>query len=251
MPPSSRNGSSLKTLNGNLPRLDNLQEEDLAELVESLVQNKERRREIWNAEMKQMNEVPEKGKGSDEEDDNNSKDGDDDPKANKDHMLPLTGLKTILASSISPKQSSSQQNSSRSQSGTSTPSRSTTQQSGGSRTPMEDLVSVQMIYQAAFCFWLFSFDNEIAAELNNKFDIISILADVARNAVKEKVVRVIVATLRNLAEKAPNANISAMLGCKCLPLMESLSGRKWSDEEITQDIDAVKELLSEKLKGMR
>jgi V-type H+-transporting ATPase subunit H len=240
MPPY-RNGS-LNALNGKLPSLDNLNEEDVLELADSLVKSKERRREVWEEEMKRISKVPEKGKGSDNDDED-----DDDKDTANGPMLPLTGLKAILVSSVSPKQSSK----SRSQSGSSTPSQSATQQSGGSRTPMDDMVSIQMIYQAAFCFWLFSFDKEIAAELNNKFDIISVLADVARNAVKEKIVRVIVATFRNLAEKAPNANISAMLGCKCLPLMESLSGRKWSDEEITEDIDAVKELLSEKLKGMR
>lgn len=219
--------------------MGNVREKDLTVLLDSLVNSKERRKQVWEEEMQRMNTVPEKDKGEDHHDDKSK--GDD------DSMSPLSGFKAILASSVSPK--ASQQ--SRSQSGSSTPSRSA--HSGGSRTPMggEEMVSVQMIYQAAFGFWLYSFDDEIAAELNNKFDIISLLADVARNAVKEKVVRVIVATFRNLAEKAPNANISAMLGCKCLPLMESLSGRKWSDEEVTQDIDAVKELLSDKLKGMR
>ena len=42
-----------------------------------------------------------------------------------------------------------------------------------------------------------------------------------------------------------------MLGAKVLPLVESLSARKWSDEEIDEDLQLVKEVLSDKLKGMR
>jgi hypothetical protein len=227
----SRNGtsSSRNGKNGTLPSMDNLEEEHVSELLDSLVDSRERRGQVWKEEMRRMSEVPEEGE--------------EHPNSRTDEMSPLNGLKAILVASTAPKPSTSSQ--STNQSGSSTPS-----QSYGTRTPRED-ISIQMVYQAVFCFWLLSFDEEIAGELNAKFGIIPILADCARNAVKEKVVRVIVATLKNLAEKAPSANISAMLGSKCLPLMESLSGRKWSDEEITQDIDVVKELLSEKLKNMR
>jgi V-type H+-transporting ATPase subunit H len=238
----ARNGSlqGQYSKNGNLPTIDNLREEDLSSLVDLLVDSKDMRREIWKEEMKQMSKVPEEGK-------NETKD------LSTEGISPIQGLKSILVASTAPKtsasiSSSSSSSSHASASGSSTPGA----QSTSSRSkPYTEEVSVQMVYQAVFCFWLFSFDVEIAEQLNAKFAIIPLLADVARNAVKEKVVRMIVATLKNLAEKAPSATIPAMLGSKCLPLMESLSARKWSDEEITQDIDVVKELLSEKLKGMR
>lgn len=57
--------------------------------------------------------------------------------------------------------------------------------------------------------------------------------------------------LQNLIAKAPDANAPAMLGSKVLPLCASLLGRKWSDEEIDEDLTAVKEVLAERLKGMR
>ncbi|UZJ57220.1 hypothetical protein CBS101457_006540 [Exobasidium rhododendri] len=230
----ARNGSTLghHSKNGNLPTIDNLREEDLNQLVDSLVDSRQKRREIWDEEMALQSKVPEEeDKGKD---------------PSSEGLSPLQGLKSILFASTSPSSSSHSPSSQTNTSGTSTPTPST---SSGSRAP-KDEVSNQMIYQAVLCFWLFSFDEDIAGQLNAKLSIIQLLADVARNAVKEKVVRVIVATLRNLAEKAPSANISAMLGSKCLPLMESLSVRKWSDEEITQDIDIVKEILSEKLKIM-
>jgi len=56
---------------------------------------------------------------------------------------------------------------------------------------------------------------------------------------------------QNLLAKAPDANAPAMLGARCLPLVEALSTRKWTDEEISEDVAAVQEVLAEKLKGMR
>lgn len=70
-----------------------------------------------------------------------------------------------------------------------------------------------MTYQVAFCLWLLTFETDIAQEINKfvlrlklrrgvliselrKYDIIPILTDAAQSAVKEKVVRVIIATFR-------------------------------------------------------
>ena len=72
----------------------------------------------------------------------------------------------------------------------------------------------QMSYQVAFCIWLLSFEQNIAEQINKyilpfrdcksflviikfrQYDIIPTLVEVAQNAVKEKVIRVIVATFR-------------------------------------------------------
>ena len=71
-----------------------------------------------------------------------------------------------------------------------------------------------MSYQVAFCIWLLSFEQNIAEQINKyilsfhdcisflmiikyrQYDIIPTLVEVAQNAVKEKVIRVIVATFR-------------------------------------------------------
>lgn len=53
-----------------------------------------------------------------------------------------------------------------------------------------------MSYQVGFCFWLLTFEQGIAEQINKKFDIIPLLTNVAQSAVKEKVIRVIVATFR-------------------------------------------------------
>ncbi len=56
--------------------------------------------------------------------------------------------------------------------------------------------NAQMTYQAAYVFWLLSFDEQIAGELNEKCNIIPIFMDLSKSAIKEKVVRIVVATFR-------------------------------------------------------
>lgn len=224
------------------------------QLLEALLRSKRYRNLVWQDEIRKIGMTS--GKDTKKDDQEEEEEQGEDHVAASEYQSILAGLRAILYQSLVPKGSGQQ---SHSQSGTSTPNTQTTssqatrvpdhKSSSGSRTPTGN-VGVQMVYQAVFCLWLFSFDEDAAAEMNVKFGFIPILADVARSAVKEKVVRIVVATLRNLLENAPSPNTSALLGSKGLPLMESLASRKWSDEEITEDIDYVKEALSEKLKVM-
>ncbi|CAG8564357.1 11047_t:CDS:10, partial [Gigaspora rosea] len=71
--------------------------------------------------------------------------------------------------------------------------------------------TLQMQYQIIFCFWLLTFERDVA----------------------------------NLVEKAPEANLPAMLVAKLLNFCENLSVRKWSDSEIVEDIDFLKAQLQE------
>ncbi|KAF8938382.1 H(+)-transporting V1 sector ATPase subunit H [Haplosporangium gracile] len=103
----------------------------------------------------------------------------------------------------------------------------------------------QMQYQVIYCFWILTFNEEIAQELNRKYDVIPQLVDIARSAIKEKVIRVVIATLRNLVEKAPEANLAAMAAVKLLQFSENLSSRKWSDTEILEDVNFLKTQLQE------
>lgn len=84
----------------------------------------------------------------------------------------------------------------------------------------------------------------------SKYNVIPLLIDLARNAVKEKVVRVVVASFKNLVVKAPAANLPSMLVAKLLPFVQSLATRKWSDEEIKEDIDFMVEELKQSFEGL-
>ncbi|KAF9234781.1 ATPase V1 complex subunit H [Melanogaster broomeanus] len=94
----------------------------------------------------------------------------------------------------------------------------------------------QMNYQVIFCLWLLSFEQEVAAQINKKFDIIPLLISVAQAAAKEKVIR-------NLITKAPSENLPAMLVSQLLPFSKSLSTRKFSDEDILEDVQFVRDEL--------
>ncbi|KAF9098570.1 H(+)-transporting V1 sector ATPase subunit H [Mortierella sp. AD031] len=103
----------------------------------------------------------------------------------------------------------------------------------------------QMQYQVIYCFWILTFDTEIAQEFNRRYDVIPPLVEIAKSAIKEKVIRVIISTLRNLVEKAPEANLAAMAAVKLLTFTENLSTRKWSDGEILEDVNYLKAELEE------
>lgn len=54
----------------------------------------------------------------------------------------------------------------------------------------------QVTYEIVFAIWLLTFDRDIAANLNKKYDVIPTLIEVAKHAVKEKIIRVVVATFK-------------------------------------------------------
>ncbi|EDR11015.1 uncharacterized protein LACBIDRAFT_316108 [Laccaria bicolor S238N-H82] len=108
----------------------------------------------------------------------------------------------------------------------------------------------QMSYQVAFCLWLLSFEQNISEQINKQYDVIPKLIDVAQGAVKEKVIRVIVATFRNLVVKAPAANLPAMLVCQLLPFIKNLATRKWSDEDILEDVRFLKDELNTRFQSL-
>ncbi|KAG8926037.1 H(+)-transporting V1 sector ATPase subunit H [Tulasnella sp. 408] len=90
----------------------------------------------------------------------------------------------------------------------------------------------------------------VRVDTMQKFDIIPLLMIIAQSVVKEKVQRVIVATYRNLVAKAPSQNLPAMLVAKLLPYVKNLSTRKWSDEEIVEDIEFLKEELTKNFESL-
>lgn len=56
--------------------------------------------------------------------------------------------------------------------------------------------------------------------------------------------------MQNLVEKQPEANLAAMLVAKLLPFTENLSTRKWSDSDILEDIEFLKNELQENFQSL-
>ncbi|KAI8639812.1 ATPase V1 complex subunit H [Parasitella parasitica] len=111
-------------------------------------------------------------------------------------------------------------------------------------------IGPQKIYELTFAIWLLTFDKEIAKNLDKKCQIIPTLVELAKSALKEKIIRVIIATFRNLLEKAPAENMSAMLVAKLLPLCEHLATRKWTDQEISDDIEFTQNELQQNFQSL-
>ena len=101
---------------------------------------------------------------------------------------------------------------------------------------------------------------------DRKYDVVALLVGVAKAAVKEKVQRVVVATLRvsndchptcppqlnqqNLLAIAPAQNFPSMFTSKLLPFVVSLLSRKWSDEEVVEDLEFLKDELTTRLENL-
>ncbi|GAA5950009.1 hypothetical protein JCM3765_004163 [Sporobolomyces pararoseus] len=110
--------------------------------------------------------------------------------------------------------------------------------------------SPQMQYQLGFCFWLLSFDTPVAESINSKYNLIPLLLDLARSAIKEKILRIVLSTYRNLITKAPKQTLPALLISKVLPFVKTLQGRKFGDEEIKEDVDFLVEELTKSFEGL-
>lgn len=221
-------------------------------LLEALLRTQKYRQEAWEYDISRMSQAPSsssgKAKAVSDSDDDQSQHQEDVDRGFLSELAHILRLSNVPVSSNFNSPAGS---------GSATPSRSTTTAASSAASTLvaganngTNRAGTQIIYQTVLCFWLLSFHPDIAAELNVKLGLIPLLADVARNAVKEKVTRVTVATFRNLLAKAPDANAPVMLGAKCLTLSENLLTRKWSDEEIEEDLNYIKDELSEKLKTM-
>ncbi|KAK9506209.1 hypothetical protein O3M35_008184 [Rhynocoris fuscipes] len=98
----------------------------------------------------------------------------------------------------------------------------------------------QSQYQLIFCVWVLSFNPKLAESMN-RFIIIPILAEILSDCVKEKVIRIILASFRNFIEKpedevAAKENCISMVQSKVLKQLNILDQRKFDDEDMVDDI---------------
>ncbi|KAH9402055.1 PREDICTED: V-type proton ATPase subunit H-like [Rhagoletis zephyria] len=118
---------------------------------------------------------------------------------------------------------------------------------------LEARANFQIQYQLIFCVWICTFDYDLTLTMN-RYNAIPNLADILSESIKEKVIRMILATFRNLIEKPfenepdiSRENAITMVQCKVLKHLEILqqSGQKFDDPDIKEDI----EFLFEKLQA--
>jgi V-type H+-transporting ATPase subunit H len=100
----------------------------------------------------------------------------------------------------------------------------------------------QMQYQVVCCLWLLTFNDQIATRIQSNYMLIPVLADILNATEKEKVKRIILATLRNLLEKTTSidvvkANCLCMLQSKVRKLLELMQISQIEDPDIVEDIE--------------
>lgn len=142
---------------------------------------------------------------------------------------------------------------------------------------------VQLMYQTVFCLWLLSFPKRLPEDLmgttkrgedgeDDKDDkgetedeedpdasIIAVamedaatpkhLTSVLREVHAEKVVRISLATLRNLMLMSTKLR-KEMVSARLVPALESLCFRRWNDEDITEDLRVLADALASELESM-
>jgi V-type H+-transporting ATPase subunit H len=84
----------------------------------------------------------------------------------------------------------------------------------------------------------------------SRYNVVPLLLELAKQAIKEKIVRIVVSTFRNLIAKAPKQNLAAMLTAKVLPWLKTLQGRKFGDEDIKEDVDFLVDELKKSFEGL-
>lgn len=109
---------------------------------------------------------------------------------------------------------------------------------------------IQLQYNALLVVWLLSFDEPLAKELNAKMDLVALLNKIARASIKEKITRLAIATLRNLAKLAPNQNIGPMIQVDLLGFLNILSARQWQDPDIQEDLTYLTETMTARKEAM-
>ncbi|SCU91163.1 LADA_0F08460g1_1 [Lachancea dasiensis] len=111
-------------------------------------------------------------------------------------------------------------------------------------------LGVQVQYYSLLTLWLLTFDHQIASQFVTKYlnDFLNLLK-LVKITIKEKVSRLCIATILNCVAphvKGQKLTIRQLLLLgNALPILQSLSERKYSDDELRQDLNTLKELLEE------
>lgn len=109
---------------------------------------------------------------------------------------------------------------------------------------------IQLQYYALLALWLMTFEKEPAKVIPLDYGLISLLLDTSKRSPKEKIVRISLAILVNCVNLAPQSSIPILVSSGALPLVTTLSDRKWADEELIEDLSFLKTRLQEAIDSM-
>ncbi|XP_041991718.1 V-type proton ATPase subunit H-like [Salvia splendens] len=113
--------------------------------------------------------------------------------------------------------------------------------------PASSQQSIQLLYETCLCIWLLSF-YEPAIEYLAASRSLARLIDVVKGTTKEKVVRVVILTLKNLINKATFA--AEMVDLEVPQLLQNLKAQAWSDEDLLEAMNQLEEGLRVNIKRL-
>ncbi len=126
-------------------------------------------------------------------------------------------------------------------------------------------VGLQLLYHVLLVLWQLSFEGaEIGhgldrfvqyhpcllryANHHSEYDVIPLFTQLLRTSPKEKTTRLLVSTLNNLITPNPRSLLPAAALARLPALLQTLNGRKWSDEDLIEDLKNLSEMLEEHTK---
>lgn len=113
--------------------------------------------------------------------------------------------------------------------------------------PASTQQSIQPLYETCLCVWLLSY-YEPAIEYLATSRALTRLIEVVKGSTKEKVVRVVILTLRNLLSKGTFSAHMVDLGV--LQIVQSLKAQAWSDEDLLDALNQLEQGLKENIKKL-
>mmetsp|Transcript_24216 Transcript_24216/g.43795 ORF Transcript_24216/g.43795 Transcript_24216/m.43795 type:complete len:530 (+) Transcript_24216:44-1633(+) len=139
--------------------------------------------------------------------------------------------------------------------------------SGGSSSERRANSSVQQLYELAFCLWCLTYELNNFADVRADFakDGLAVMAlvELVSSAPREKVVRVALAALKNLAVCSADVNperdsvridskvfLGEMIACGLLKAIGLLQERQFTDPDIVDDVESLHKLLADNFKEM-
>jgi len=109
---------------------------------------------------------------------------------------------------------------------------------------MQHAKTIQVCYQVVFNLWLLSYNRAIAEQVNST-NIISSLVEALKVVSNDKVIRMAVATIRNLL--TISTNNEQMIDADIMKPLDHLSNKNWADQDVVEDIEVVLAALEKNL----
>ncbi|KAL9248295.1 hypothetical protein vseg_021634 [Gypsophila vaccaria] len=114
-------------------------------------------------------------------------------------------------------------------------------------TPQPNQPSMQLLYETCLCIWLLSY-YEPAVEYLATSRCLPRLMEVVKSSTKEKVVRVIVMTFKNLL---PRTTFGAQMVDLGMPqVVQNLKAQAWGDEDLVEALNQLEEGMKDNIKKL-